>query len=465
MMRRGFLIFFDLKNFFVDKKIIWQDKAIAVIVALSFALSIILKERGALFGLFLIPILLSYPYSIADKKIILKNLLSPIYLGFYLLLAIFAFAISWGLFHNDMISTEKYFDKIFLHGWFVIGRFLLLAIVLSVLWWFFRQKPSAVYVTIGLTALIALLVMIALVVMIEMNVLGRHWFRNDQYSQNVAILFLLLLPFLFYKNILVWLCLPFIFLLHLPVMEIDGWIVGYGTARLWTIGIFMGIILYLLLPIIKHFSKYQRVMLWAGIGLVYLFMIAMFLLGGLFYKPDDPFNHPLLSLVKFIGFDPTSIKERFKFWHFIFYYIIENPLTGYGLNINRHLLTLDSDYSTMIFSLIPYHAIKGECFYINGCAALNQPHFIWIELLLDAGILAPMVLFGLFSMVLWYLLVSNQRPYFYRGAMTFFITFAFCFILTNSFYAFWQNYIGGIAMVLLLNHNDNVIKNRKLKKP
>ncbi len=457
-------VFSDIRNFFASRKILWQDKAIATIVALSFSLSIMLKERGSLLGLLLVPLLLFYPYGSGDKKSIVKQFTSPLYLVFYAWLAVFACSLFWGMWHNNMMSPADYRHDIFIHGWFVIGRFCLLVILLAPLWWFFNRQPLTRHITIDLIALISFCVMLTMVILIEAGYLTRIWFRNDQYSENVALLFLLLLPGLIRKNVVAWLCLPLIGLLHVPLMEWRGHLFGYGTARLWTMAIFMGLFIYVLSPLWQGLTKKWRLLFWLAIVGGYAALIIILLGSGLIYKTNDPFNHPFLSFLSSLGFDVDSLKERFKFWHFIFYYIIDQPFLGHGININRYLPTLTADYHTVIFSFLPYDAVKGECFLINGCEALNQPHFVWIELLLDAGIFSPLLLFILFAMVLWYLMIQKNNQPFTRGAFCFFVSFAFCFILTNSIYAFWQFYMAAMAMLLLLTQSaSNTNKSTKLK--
>ena len=451
----------DIKFFFTKRAIPWQDKAIALVTALSFSLAIILKERGALLGVLFIPLLLFYPYSARDKKNIIKQYASPLYLLFYALLAVFAFSILWGGNHNTIMPHDDYRRVIFYHGWWVVGRLLLLAAIVAPLLWFFNAKPMARDATMQLLMMVGIGTMLLIIVLTQLGLINngaRNVFRNDQYSQNVAILFLLILPLVFKKNMLAWLCLPLIFLLHLPMMTISGFVVGYGTARLWTVAIFMGGAMYLLLPWLLSWKKNSRIFLWGLLLLGYLLVIITLLASGLIFKPNDPYNHPLLQFLKSIDIDGHSIKERFKFWHFISYYILQHPWVGYGLNITRYLPTLSNDFMTTIFS-IPYHAIKGECFLMNGwCEALNQPHYIWIEILLDAGVLAPLLLFSFFAVGWWQLMVKHNRHPATRGALAFFTACAFCFILTNSFYAFWQTYMMAVAMVLLLSQ---VAKNKK----
>ena len=461
-----FCSFADLKDFFTKQDSPWQDKAIAIVVALSFSLSIVLKERGSLLGLLLVPLLLLYPYGAQGKKEIVKFFLTPPYLLFFGLLATLGFSLLWGIGHNNILPAGDYRRDIFYHGWWVIGRWWLLAMVLSPLWWFFTAKPAARGATLTLLMVVAWLTMTTIVLLVEMNMINhgnRDGFRNDQYSENVAILFLLILPLVFKKNMLAWLCLPLIFLLHLPVLTIGPMVVGYGTARLWTIALFMGTAIYLLLPWVFGLSKKIRIILWAMLLAGYLALVLGLLLAALVYDHNDPYNHPLLQFLTDISVNANSIKERLKFWHFIIYYIIDNPLVGYGLNSNRYLPTLAVDFSTNIFS-IPYHAIKGECFLIGGgCEPLNQPHYIWIELLLDAGLLAPLMLFLFFALAWWRLLVVGIHESGARAGLMFFTTCAFCFIITNSVYAFWQSYMMAMAMVLLLSTTTNKKSVRRKK--
>lgn len=451
----------QIKKFFTAKNILWQDKAIAVVTALSFSLAIMLKERGVLVGLLLVPLLLFYPYSARDKKNILQQFSSPLYLLLYALVAVFGFSLFWGLAHNTIMPAADYRQAIFYHGWFVLGRTLLLAAIVPSLLWFFKNKPVARDVTLDLLMLVAVLVMLTIVVLVELQLINngeRQGLRSSQYSQNAAILFLLILPLLFKKNGMAWLCLPLVLLLHLRMTTIGGVVVGYTVSRAWTLAMVIGVAIYLLIPRLITLSRNRRIMLWGALVMVYFLYIVGLWLSGVIYDTSDPYNHPLLHFLKSLGFDGNSMKERLKFWHFIDYYIFQHPFVGYGININRYLLTLTSDFSTNILG-VPYHAIAGECFLINGfCEALNQPHYIWIEILLDAGLLAPLLLFAFFARGWWQLLVQHNNHPSARAAFTFFTACVFCFIITNSFYAFWQMYMMVMGMLLLLSQTA---KNKK----
>ncbi|MCX8515641.1 MAG: hypothetical protein ORN57_01420 [Alphaproteobacteria bacterium] len=435
-----------LKNFLVDSNIAWRDRAIVIITALSFALSIIIKERGAIIALLLLPLLFFYPYGAAGWRVIIARWRSPAYLIFYGFLAVLLLSLVVNFFMGTVIARSLFIHAIFIHGIWVLGRVLLLMLVAAPLLWLWQTKPLLRTITLDLIAALSLGVMVLLIIAIETNHLTRLHFRNDQYSENVAILFLLLFPLMMAKNRLAWLCLPLIILLHAPFMTVGGWAIGYGTARLWTLALLIMPLIFFFTPWWQGWSRRARIFLFILLVILYIFTIGFLLVSGLIFHPTAEHPSLLLTLIEKIGYDSHSISERLKIWHFVGYYVAQDSWgawLGHGMNIMRYLPAVDNNFSTHILGLIPFQADAQEFVYIE------QPHFVWIELLLDGGVLALLLLLGFFAALLWLLMVNQPRHPATRASFAFFITFLLCFILTNSIYAFWQYFMGTIALLLL----------------